>query len=364
MVASVGADGVLLVDTGYAGTAEAVKHAVAELSDKPVRVIINTHGDGDHVGANPTFADGAVIISHPAVRRQMGTYFALPALDVSGLPALTLENEVFIHFNGDMIRVLPVPGGHTAGDVVVHFSRSRVACIGDLAFSETFPNADPARGGDAQRLAKVLRELASTLPTDTTLVPGHGGSMTIAELRTYIDMIDATLSAVQNEVSAGRSLSEIVERRPLEPWAEWENPDNGLSFENWITELHASITGKYRRSICAPMTEELVDNGIDAAVATYRRLRAKEPTSWNFAENQLNFLGYQLLFRDMVDEAIVILELNVEAYPDAFNTYDSLGEAYMTAGQSELAIANYEHSLELNPDNANATAMLRRLRGN
>jgi tetratricopeptide (TPR) repeat protein len=111
------------------------------------------------------------------------------------------------------------------------------------------------------------------------------------------------------------------------------------------------------------VTEALMEDGAAATLATYRRLREQEPDSWNFAENELNTLGYQLLARDLVDEAIAVFELNVEAYPDAFNTYDSLGEGYMTAGNNELAVANYERSLELNPDNTNATAMLTRLRG-
>ena len=76
----------------------------------------------------------------------------------------------------------------------------------------------------------------------------------------------------------------------------------------------------------------------------------------------LNRLGYKLLGGQHVDEAIAIFQLNVEAYPDAANTYDSLGKAFMARGDTALAIANYERSLELDPDNANAVAMLERLR--
>jgi glyoxylase-like metal-dependent hydrolase (beta-lactamase superfamily II) len=363
MVASVGDDGILLVDTGYNGTATAARDALAELDGGPVRIIVNTHGDGDHVGGNAVLGEDAVIISHPATRRQMGRYFALPPLDTAGQPILTLEGNASIHFNGDEIHLLPMPGGHTAGDVVVHFSGSGVACVGDTVLTGTFANADPARGGDAQRLAEVLRELMDMLPADTTLVPGHGAPQTVAELQSYIAMVEGTLAAVRTDVAAGRSLEEILVRQPLTPWAEWESPENGLSFDDWTTELYASLTGDLRQSICAPMTEALTDGGVAAAVATYRRLWADEPERWSFAENELNTLGYQLLFRDKVDEAIAVLELNVEAYPDAFNTYDSLGEAYMTAGRTAPAIANYERSLELNPDNTNASAMLARLTG-
>jgi glyoxylase-like metal-dependent hydrolase (beta-lactamase superfamily II) len=362
VIASIGDDGTLLVDTGYAGTAAAVSEQLAKLGSGPVRVIVNTHGDGDHVGGNPVLGGGTVIVAHPGVRRQMGSYFALPEIAAAGMPSVTVTDDATIHFNNDVIRLLPMPGGHTAADLVVHFTGAKIACIGDLVLLESFPNADPGRGGDAQRLIEVLTELHENLPADTTLVAAHGGAFSMAELETYIEMIEGTVAAVAAEVAAGRSFSEIVERNPLAPWHEWENAEIGLSFENWTTEIYASLTSPYVQSICAPMTETLLENGIEAAVARYRQLKKEEPDDWSFAENELNMLGYQLLARDKLDDAIVIFELNVEAFPDGFNTYDSLGEAYMLAGRAEEAIANYERSLELNPDNTNAVTMLARIR--
>ena len=363
MVASVGSDGTLLVDTCFAGTAEAVRAALNDLDSTPVDVIVNTHGDADHVGGNDALGEAAVIMAHPAVRRQMGTYFALPAVTTDGLPVISFDAETAVYFNGDVIKLLPVPGGHTAGDVVVHFTGSGVAFLGDVVLAGTFPNADPARGGDAQRLAEVLRGLKATLPADTVLVPAHGNVLSMSGLQTYIEMVEGTTAAVASEVAAGRDLDEILKRQPLAPWAEWERPDRGLSFDDWTSEIYASLSGETTQSICEPMTEALVKDDVEAAVEVYNTLKTEQPKSWSFAENELNMLGYQLLQREMVDEAIVIFELNVNAYPEAFNTYDSLAEAYMTAGNDTLAIANYQRSLELNPDNSNAVTMLGGLRG-
>jgi cyclase len=363
VIASIGKDGTLLVDTGYAATAAAVREELTKLGSGPVQIIVNTHGDGDHVGGNAALADDTVIIAHPEVRRRMGTYFALPAVETAGEPTITVSGPATIHFNGEDIRVLPIPGGHTAGDILVHFTKNRIACIGDLVLLGSFPNADPARGGDAQRLIEVLTELKTTLPNETTLIAAHGGTFTMAELNAYITMVEGTTAAVAAELASGRSLPKIVEHNPLARWNEWENPDVGISSEDWITEVYASLEGKPTQSICAPMTEALVRDGVEAAVARYRRLKTEEPESWSFAENELNMFGYQLLARNRVDEAIVIFELNVEAFPEGFNTYDSLAEACMLAGKNEAAITNYERSLELNPDNTNAVTMLARLRG-
>ncbi len=109
---------------------------------------------------------------------------------------------------------------------------------------------------------------------------------------------------------------------------------------------------------------ELLHRGdISGAVAAYRRLRQQEPDTPAIREYRLNALGYNLLQKQKYDEAVALFRLNVEFYPEAPNTYDSLGEAYMLRGDKELAIANYERSLELNPDNQNAVEKLRELRG-
>jgi tetratricopeptide (TPR) repeat protein len=293
----------------------------------------------------------------------MGSYFALPPLGAAGLPTVTVEEETLIHFNGEAIRLMPVPGAHTSGDLVVHFTGSGVACVGDLVFTGSFPNADPNRGGNARRLIEVLRLLVEVLPADTRVVPGHGDELTLDELGAYVKMVEDTVAAIQREVSAGRDLEQVLAREPLARWSAWSSPDGPPDLVSWTTEAYAGLTGDVRRSICEPVTEVLVRNGHQAAVAEYRRLVAEEPDAWSFGEDQLNALGYQLLARERVEEAIAIFELNVEAFPEASNPYDSLGEAYMTAGRTELAIANYERSLELDPGNDNAVAMLARLRG-
>lgn len=97
----------------------------------------------------------------------------------------------------------------------------------------------------------------------------------------------------------------------------------------------------------------------EAAIERYRELRASK--EYNFAESELNMLGYRYMGEGETETAIELFKLNVQVYPDAFNTYDSLGEAYMEAGQTELAIQNYERSLELNPGNDNARQMLERM---
>jgi CubicO group peptidase (beta-lactamase class C family) len=116
------------------------------------------------------------------------------------------------------------------------------------------------------------------------------------------------------------------------------------------------------RAVRETLVRTYEQQGIDSAVAVYHRLKATEPAE-AFDEFLLNSLGYRLLRADLIEDAIAVFELNVAEYPDASNPYDSLGEAYLTAGDTALAIVNYEKSVELNPDNTNGIAVLERIRG-
>jgi tetratricopeptide (TPR) repeat protein len=109
-----------------------------------------------------------------------------------------------------------------------------------------------------------------------------------------------------------------------------------------------------RRSIAETLHDTIGEKGIDAAVTQYRDLKANKANDYDFNEGELNTLGYQLLRDGKKREAIEIFKLNVEAFPKGWNTYDSLGEAYMVNGDKENAIANYKKSLELNPANDSA----------
>ena len=116
-----------------------------------------------------------------------------------------------------------------------------------------------------------------------------------------------------------------------------------------------------KMSIVSMLADTITQKGIEAGIAQYRELKAKQSATYDFAEPELNRLGYQLLRSGKAKEAIEIFKLNVEAYPQGFNTYDSLAEAYMTINERDLSIQNYKKSLELNPNHANATEMLKRL---
>jgi uncharacterized membrane protein len=129
----------------------------------------------------------------------------------------------------------------------------------------------------------------------------------------------------------------------------------------WIPRIKAAYDG--RLSIAETLSATIASHGIDAAAAQYRHLKATAAAAYNFDKEELNTLGYDLIGAKRFKEAIRILALNAEAYPQSSNAYDSLGEAYMDDGNKPLAIANYQKSLQLNPANHGAAVALQKLSG-
>ena len=142
--------------------------------------------------------------------------------------------------------------------------------------------------------------------------------------------------------------------------------NSGSGYLNRLSESLAKILYNQpydppKISIVETLNKTIAEKGIAAAIAQYRDLKAKQPATYEFAEPELNQLGYQLLRSGKPKEAIEIFKLNVEAYPQASNTYDSLAEAYMAVNERDLAIQNYKKSIELDPNNTNAVEVVKKL---
>ena len=117
-----------------------------------------------------------------------------------------------------------------------------------------------------------------------------------------------------------------------------------------------------KKSLAESLAEALVKNGIAAGLQFYRDAKTNHSEMYRLQEREMNNAGYQLMQAGKMKEAIVVFKLNVEEYPESSNVYDSLGEAYMTNGDTELAIKNYEQSVKMDPKNDNGVEMLKKLK--
>jgi len=244
---SVGSDGILIVDDQYAPLADKIKAALGKLgSDKP-KFILNTHWHGDHTGGNAAFGADGVIVAHTNVRKRVAADQNLfgrkvEALPKVGLPVVTFDDSLNLHFNDEEIRVWHLPGGHTDGDCVVLFTKSNVLHTGDLMFSGMFPFVDLDHGGDVEGMARNVAKLIDEAPKDVKIVPGHGPISTLEDLRTFHKMLTETTGLVKAAIAAGKSLDQIKSEGVPEPWKKWG--DGFIKTDRWLETIHKSLTRK------------------------------------------------------------------------------------------------------------------------
>ena len=232
---SVGPDGILLVDDQFAPLAEKIRNALKELGEGPLKFLVNTHFHGDHTGGNVVFGKEAHIISHTNVRKRLQMEF--PSKE--GLPVVTFDDSLSIHFNDEEIRVIHFPHSHTDGDSVIFFTGSNVVHMGDLFFSGRFPYVDLNNGGDVEGLIKHIEQLLAELPPDVKLIPGHGPLSDIDDLKTYHQTLVATTDMIRNQIEAGKSLEEIKAAGLPKKWRSWGA--GFISTGRWIEIVHRSL---------------------------------------------------------------------------------------------------------------------------
>lgn len=251
MAACVGPDGVLLVDDQFAPLAEKIRAKLKELNPGALRYIINTHWHGDHTGGNEKLGTEGAIIAHDNVRKRLSSEQTIaafkqtvPASPGGALPVITFAESLSVHFNGEEIRVIHFPRGHTDGDSFVWFTKSGVIHLGDEFFmgdkSPRFPFVDASSGGDVQQLANNIATVIKLLPPDIKIIPGHGPLASLGDLKAYHAMLVDGIEQVRRRLAAGKTLAEIQAEGLPEKWR-----DAGTGFikaENWLEEIHYSLT--------------------------------------------------------------------------------------------------------------------------
>ncbi|HEY4426208.1 MAG TPA: MBL fold metallo-hydrolase [Pyrinomonadaceae bacterium] len=246
---SVGDDGLLIVDDQFAPLADKIRAALKGLADKKLRFILNTHWHGDHTGGNVAFGPEATIIAQDNVRKRLATEqksavfnSTTPASPKEALPVITFNDSLSVHFNGEDIRAIHFPHGHTDGDSVIFFSASNVVHLGDDFFAGRFPFVDLESGGSVEGLVKNIGELIGKIPADAKLIPGHGPISTLDDLKSYYRMLQQTTEIVRGKIAAGKTLDQIkTEGLPAE-WAPW-----GAGFiktDRWVETIYKSLTAK------------------------------------------------------------------------------------------------------------------------
>jgi len=253
IAASVGEDGIVIVDDEFAPLAEKIQAALKDLkiTDKPVRFVINTHYHGDHTGGNPPFANsGSTVIAQDNVRKRLlsggmagnggSVKMEVKPAEKAALPIITFEHDVTVHLNGEDIRALHFPAGHTDGDAIIFFPKNNVVHMGDDFVRYGFPFIDVAGGGSVQGMTDGLEKAIAQLPADVKVIPGHGQLSNLDDVRAYIQMLKDTTAAVQKAMAAKKAVDQMKQEKILAPWAKWSG--DFINQDTFIETIYNSLT--------------------------------------------------------------------------------------------------------------------------
>jgi glyoxylase-like metal-dependent hydrolase (beta-lactamase superfamily II) len=250
----VGEDGLILVDSGSTAMAQQVVAAVKAISTQPIRLIVNTSADLDHVGGNDvvgaagleinpdSFAEDphATVLAHENVLTRLSSDDKVPT---EIWPSETFTSRVrSMYLNNDAVMTYRMTGAHTDGDTVVLFRKADVIATGDIIDLRSFPVIDPAKGGSLQgELDALNRLLEMTVPAmplvlkpgRTLLIPGHGRVSDYAELVEYRDMVTTIKDNIDALIKKGMTLEQVKAANPTAGYrARW-----GKESGPWTTDM-------------------------------------------------------------------------------------------------------------------------------
>jgi len=246
-----GVDGLLLVDSGLPATVEAVLAETGKVGKGRITRLINTHYHFDHTGGNVRMGtDGAKLLAHASVRarlstKQTNTFLnrAFEPLDAAGLPAETFTDPGHLTHGGERLEYRCLPPAHTDGDTVIVFANANVHHAGDLYFHGTYPFIDYSVGGSLAGMAADAESIWKSADRASRIIPGHGPMSDKEELKSYADMLAASLEIMNKQLQAGKTLEQMLAARPFQAYDEkW---GKGLmNAEQWIKLNYAGMTAK------------------------------------------------------------------------------------------------------------------------
>jgi cyclase len=261
IAASVGDDGILIVDDEFAPLADKIQAALKNIgiTDKPVRFVINTHYHADHTNGNLPFGEsGAIIIAQDNLRKHLeegasggstpSMHNVMPPQPKAALPIITFDHDLTVHLNGEDIHAVHFPNAHTDGDSIVFFPKDNVVHMGDIFVRYGFPFVDVNVGGTVQGMIEACDAVVAQMPADAKVIPGHGAVSTLDDVRAFSEMLKQTSAAVQKALKKHKTLDQMKQEKILAPWEQkWNN--GFVNADAFTATIYYSLTGSKAQSI-------------------------------------------------------------------------------------------------------------------
>ena len=411
--------GIVVVDTFGVPKidAELRKVIARELGRDDFAFLINTHEHADHTGGNSVYSD-CTIVGHELIadglieiaerRDRLLEWYPGRIADLEeelqGLetddpkaavieedliynrlvfeavkagrklvpPALTFSDRLTLDLGDTTFELSYIGGMHTASDVAIFVPEHGLLLTGDTMADVWLTDrpgclaAFMVRDGLIHDFPRWLANwdlLLAEKERITTLVPGHwNGELSVAGAEARVEYVRTLWNGIHEGFEAGKGLAEIQAEYQLDVrFPELVESPGFTPQQNYasITELWKEITGQ---PSAARTLYTLLDEGADEAAIQEVLTNTGSP-GYFFSEAEINAYGYIFLQQEKVDNAIRMFKINVELYPESWNVYDSLGEALLSAGNTDDAATMYEKSIVLNPENTHGKEVLAGIRG-
>ena len=220
--ALIGNDGIILVDDQFAQLSGKIKAALATITDKPIKFIINTHFHFDHTDGNKTLGgEGAIIVAHENTRKRLTIDNLVPIFKVDmkaysydALPKITFAQSVTFNMNGETVEVYHVKNAHTDGDAMIYFKESNVVHTGDVFVRYGLPFIDETSGGNVDGMIDAISNLLKNVNEETKIIPGHGAISYKKDLQDYKDMLQTVRDRVAEGIKVGKTIDQIIDSNP------------------------------------------------------------------------------------------------------------------------------------------------------
>jgi len=223
-----GDDGAFMVDDQFAPLSDKILAAVKNITDQPLRFVVNTHWHGDHTGGNENMGNtGALIVAHENVRKRMSTEQftklwnrTTPPAPAGALPVITFSDATTFHWNGDDVRVQHVDPAHTDGDSIIIFKKANVIHMGDTFFNGSYPYVDLSAGGSIDGVIDNASRVLKLADDKTRIIPGHGPLSDKKGLQQYHDLMVRLRNKIKTLVDAGNTREQVIAARPTREFDE------------------------------------------------------------------------------------------------------------------------------------------------
>jgi len=242
-------DGAFLIDDQFAPLTGRILATIAEVTDQPVKFVLNTHWHFDHTGGNENLAEaGTLVVAHDNVRQRLAAgqfmeFFSrevAPAPDAA-LPVVTFNDSITFHMGGHTIHAFHVANAHTDGDAIIHLPEADVIHAGDIVFYGMYPFIDTGSGGSLNGVIAAVQQMLDLAGNQTRIIPGHGPVIDRDQLVGYSTMLQTVRDRLVERIEQGQSLTEILAAGITE---EWDQDWGGgfISPERWVEMLYQDQT--------------------------------------------------------------------------------------------------------------------------